>query len=188
MTQSFTPEAIIRRMWPENKTRREVCKSKARVYGGVREGLPTRRVYNVLYEGGACGEGGVCKGGGGLSTCRHQRKHPLAMHKGAPTQSSSLGRTLCSFSFCDFLVSHAVFFLSVLLLLNSPPPCTHHPPRTHHPRTTHCTHCTTHCTQAVLAIPRGHRRTRVLHSYKLLASFRFLVISVWWSPLAWNFE
>ena len=53
-------------MWPENETRREVCKSEARVYGAVREGLPTRRVDDVSYEGDACGEGGgrVCKGKG----------------------------------------------------------------------------------------------------------------------------
>ena len=64
VTQSFTPEAIIRQIWPQNETRREVCKSEVRVYGGVREGLPARRVYNVSYEDGACREGGarVCKG------------------------------------------------------------------------------------------------------------------------------
>ena len=68
----------------QNETRslqKVVLMSEAHVYGNVREGLPTRRVYNVLYESGACGQSGVHVyrevgrgGGGGFKSKRAAKK------------------------------------------------------------------------------------------------------------------
>ena len=93
---------------------------------------------------------------------------------------------LCLFSFCDFLVSHAIFVF-VLFCLSFcfwilPPPLhlqTHAPPSLHASPS-----YDTSSTRRV----GNPSRTHVLYSNKLLVSFRFLVTSMWISILAWNFE
>ena len=47
--------------------------SVLRMYGGVREGLPTLHTYNVLYKGSSCGEVGASVQGGGGGGFKNKR-------------------------------------------------------------------------------------------------------------------